>query len=264
MKTIGERIVYARNLKKISRKELSQALGLTYCSIDRWEKNNATPRGHRIEALALALDVSIEWILVGDAAGSPEARAQHVQTPAESVQEAAITQTSEEPTFLDGSPPLFAIGQDFERWQKTVNFDACVAVKFYPNVKASAGYGAFNEEGKPPLPLFFRRYFIENTLGKNPAHLVAIMVSGDSMSPTLKSGDTMLIDISKGWQGDGIYLIRIGTDLLVKRLQKSIGHQLSIISDNSAWETKTFDLRQIDGSEFAILGKHLWHGSSAI
>jgi phage repressor protein C with HTH and peptisase S24 domain len=90
------------------------------------------------------------------------------------------------------------------------------------------------------------------------------MVSGESMYPTLKNGDTILIDISRGWQGDGIYLIRIGTDLLVKRLKKSINHQLSIISDNPTWGTETFDLRQVDDSEFAVLGKHLWHGSSAI
>jgi phage repressor protein C with HTH and peptisase S24 domain len=258
MKTIGERIEYARNLKKISRKDLSQKLGLTYCSIDRWEKNKATPRGYRLDALAEELGVSIEWLLVGDATSTPKA------TPQCTEPEVPITRTTEEPAFLDGSTPLFSIGKDFEHWQKAVNFNDCVAVKFYPNVKASAGCGAFNEEGKPPLPLFFRRYFIENTLAKKPAHLVAVMVSGDSMWPNLKNGDTMLIDVSRGWQGDGIYLIRIGTDLLVKRLQKNIGHQLSIISDNPAWETQTFDLRQVDDSEFAILGKHLWHGSSAI
>lgn len=255
--TMGSRIAFARQKKSLSRSKLAGLLDISSTTIWQWEEQRTQPRGHRLESLAKALAVNQDWLLTGDASGSFE-QATEQQYP-----EPKPIINTEESKFLDGSTSLFAVGQDFDRWQKTVNFDDFVAVKFYPNVKASAGFGAFNEEDKPPLAMCFRRYFIEKTLGKNPAYLVAIMVSGDSMYPTLKSGDTILIDASRGWQGDGIYLIRIGTDLLVKRLKKSINHQLSIISDNPTWGTETFDLRQIDDSEFAILGKHLWHGSSS-
>ena len=257
--TMGSRIAFARQKKSLSRSKLAGLLDISSTTIWQWEEQRTQPRGHRLESLAKALAVNQDWLLTGDAAGGFEQVTEQQYPEPE-----PVALNPEEPAFLNGNTPLFGLSKDFNQWYKTVDFDEFVAVKFYPNIKASAGFGAFNEEGKPPLAMCFRRYFIENTLAKNPAHLVAIMVSGESMYPTLKNGDTMLIDISRGWQGDGIYLIRIGTDLLVKRLKKSINHQLSIISDNATWGTETFDLRQVDDSEFAVLGKHLWHGSSAI
>lgn len=45
-------------------------------------------------------------------------------------------------------------------------------------------------------------------------------VAGDSMTPTLAHGDQILVHLSPSPPGlDGIYVLRFGDDLLVKRLQ---------------------------------------------
>lgn len=65
--------------------------------------------------------------------------------------------------------------------------------------------------------------------------LAAIYVNGDSMEPTLQRGNLVVCD-SCGWDGDGIYALRMDGCGYVKRLARKPG-KLVVISDNPKYET---------------------------
>ena len=75
------------------------------------------------------------------------------------------------------------------------------------------------------VPSELKRY------GKN---LAALQVNGDSMEPTLKRGDLVVCD-SCGWDGEGIYALRMDGCGYVKRLSHKPG-KIIVISDNPKYE----------------------------
>ncbi|MBI5562335.1 MAG: helix-turn-helix domain-containing protein [Deltaproteobacteria bacterium] len=92
----------------------------------------------------------------------------------------------------------------------------------------------------------------------DPKRMSMTRVSGDSMEPTLASGDMVLVDHSRDYidpQG-GIYAIAIDGTIMIKRLQVLYpSKKVRIISDNQRYETI-----ETDSSEVNINGKVIWFG----
>ena len=57
--TLSERILRARKLKKLSREELAEQMGVSAMTIRRWEKFNTSPRMEEIHKLAQVLNVPV-------------------------------------------------------------------------------------------------------------------------------------------------------------------------------------------------------------
>lgn len=105
-------------------------------------------------------------------------------------------------------------------------------------VEASAGNGYFLTHAEQGLLAqefdvnFFREKFGRN----NGNSLKIISVCGDSMSPTLASGDLLYVDISETYFSfDGLYVFTYDDQIFVKRLQK-VGRKMLVISDNPAYD----------------------------
>ena len=82
-----------------------------------------------------------------------------------------------------------------------------------------------------------------------------ISMEGDSMEPTLRTGDILLVDRRDVTaQREGIYILRADNALLVKRLQRFPGHRIKVSSDNPAYQPFELDLKQ-QTDEFAIIGR---------
>lgn len=72
-----------------------------------------------------------------------------------------------------------------------------------------------------------------------PQDVKQMRVVGDSMEPTIKDGDYILVDTSHNvFDVDGIYLIRMVNGLSVKRLQAGL-NDIKIHSDNKKYEPIT-------------------------
>ena len=85
----------------------------------------------------------------------------------------------------------------------------------------------------------------------NPDNIKMLRVFGDSMEPTLKDGDWVLVDISRNFlDSDGLYLIKKTTALAVKRLQTTVSGDILIKSDNTKYDTEREPL-----SVIVIIGK---------
>ena len=119
---------------------------------------------------------------------------------------------------------------------------------------ASAGPGALAEAELADDRLRFSQRWLR-TLGLDPGHLSVIEVAGDSMEPTLRDGDEILVDRSaSGWR-DGIHVVRIDDVLLVKRLAQGVAGTIRVISDNAAYASVD---RARD--EVMIVGRVVWKG----
>ena len=110
------------------------------------------------------------------------------------------------------------------------------------DVEASAGNGAYlspTEQGL--LSQEFDLTFFRQQFGRADAkHLKLITVKGDSMSPTLESGDLLYVDIAENYfAADGLYVFTFDGQTFIKRLQK-VGKEMFVISDNQTHKEWTF------------------------
>jgi hypothetical protein len=121
---------------------------------------------------------------------------------------------------------------------------------------ASAGPGALTGIGageEQPIGAFrFSTQWIRQQ-GLDPAQLTAILVTGDSMEPTLRDGDEILVDRSARGLRDGVYVVRVGDGLLVKRLDLGQPGHIVLISDNQVY--RPFQLAHDD---LEVIGRVVW------
>lgn len=93
---------------------------------------------------------------------------------------------------------------------------------------------------------------------KEHYHLKVITGWGQSMAPTIKDRDPLLVDITiREFTGDGIYLFSHDEMLYVKRLQKKGRERFKMISDN-----KHHDPEEIRVDDTHILARvlYVWNG----
>jgi len=81
-----------------------------------------------------------------------------------------------------------------------------------------------------------------------------VFITNDSMFPTLKSGDLLIVDSSMNiFTNDGIYLIESSAGIFIKRIYKNMDGSLLVKSDNNAYGPETIFENQ--SSDFKIIGK---------
>ena len=64
------------------------------------------------------------------------------------------------------------------------------------HVTVSTGHGAFNDDHEVKRKLAFRRKWLKFRQ-LNPDNLAVVFAKGDSMEPTIHSGDSILVDLSR-------------------------------------------------------------------
>ncbi|WP_347812967.1 S24 family peptidase [Novosphingobium sp. PhB165] len=136
------------------------------------------------------------------------------------------------------------------------NYDAAPAWVGVPRltVGASAGPGAHAGDEEVFGTLRFSARWLRS-MGLSPEMLSAITVSGDSMEPTLRHGDEILVDSE--WQPlrDGIHVVRLDDTVLVKRLGSVGAGRVVLSSDNPAYRPITCGL-----AEIVVIGRVVWKG----
>lgn len=120
-------------------------------------------------------------------------------------------------------------------------------VKYFSNISASAGGGAFGEE-EDAQHLEIPQDFVAILGGeKELRYIEAINVTGDSMEPTFSYNDIVFINRSKtNLQRGGIFTIRTEAGLFIKRVQQRIDGKIDVISDNPVYATQTLHPQDIE------------------
>lgn len=119
---------------------------------------------------------------------------------------------------------------------------------------ASAGPGAMAGEEIPSGRLRFNNRWLKGQ-GLEPANLSVIEVEGDSMEPTLRDGDEILVDRSPRPMRAGVHVIRLDDVLLVKRLETGPAGTIRVISDNPAYPRMERAVSDVE-----IVGRVVWKG----
>ena len=201
MTTLSERLTALMTEKGLSQAELARMIGVKQPSIFKI-LSGQTLNPKNILEIATALNVDPHWLKTGEGDPDPSYRIVEVSEPQN---------------------------------PNTVRIDVL-------DVEASAGNGAYlspTEQGL--LSQEFDLTFFRQQFGRADAkHLKLITVKGDSMAPTLESGDLLYVDISENYfAADGLYVFTFDGQTFIKRLQK-VGKEMLVISDNPTYKEWTF------------------------
>lgn len=152
------------------------------------------------------------------------------------------------------NPDWLVGGQGPER----IKYENETGNTFYPVPKVQArlcaGAGSFEVDGRIEGYYSFRSKWLRH---KGVAGSMVLMdVFGNSMTPEIKDGDTVLIDQSqKDIIAGTIYAVGIEDTIMVKRIEKH-PRKLVLLSDNK--EYAPIFLRDNEIEDVRIIGKVLW------
>lgn len=218
--------------------ELAKAAGIARRTFGNYLSGRNEPKRPQLLAIARASGVSVSWLASGDgpmSAAEPTAEIRH-DSP-------GMGEAAAPPSFL-AAPALSSEG---------------FALLPRHDVRAPAGGGVLRSPQVVDV-LAFRADWIRHTLGLDPGDLALIAATGDSMRPTIKHGDLLLLDLTAGHvRDDAIYALDVGGALLVRRIQALAGGGMRVISDNPAYPPE--ELAAHDAGHLRILGRVVWHGA---
>jgi len=128
------------------------------------------------------------------------------------------------------------------------------------DVSASAGDGAENQLEHTVEMLAFRRDWLRQMgISTKTAHVLT--ARGDSMDPTIRDGDTLLVDTGIDTVVDeGIYVLLLYGQLFVKRLERQIGGAVVLRSDNPSIRDRIVSHAELP--ELTVAGRVVWFGRS--
>jgi phage repressor protein C with HTH and peptisase S24 domain len=124
------------------------------------------------------------------------------------------------------------------------------------DVRAAAGDGNFISEETLEKHLELTRRFVAD-LGTVPENLLGLRVVGDSMEPELSDGDVVLVNthLDAGVPpSEDIYVFRLGSELLIKRLRPLEDGGALAVSTNPAYPPFEISGLAADG-EFQVIGR---------
>lgn len=211
-------------------KEVAAALGVSASAIPTWKKHARVPFA-ALSTFAVANRLNWYWLILG--------------TGPEKVGESA---TRPDLNWESGQRAAQAAFDDKERMS---------AFAFIPkfNLRASAGGGAAILDEQAIGELGYRRQWFA-ARGLNPATCAVISIEGESMQPLLHSGDIVLIDHSDTDLKSGkLYVLRIGTDLVVKYITRLPDGDFEASSENPAFRPFKVPVNSIESGEVEVIGR---------
>lgn len=217
---VSDRINKKMTEHGLSQADLIRGTGAGRATVSGWVNGTNKPSAKHLDALARTLKTTTSWILTG--ISSDEKNFQLVES-------------------WDSSTPL----EDDE-----------VEIPFFKDFSFACGSGAIGEA----LANEKRKLRISKATLRNKAidkkNAVATSASGDSMSPTIKDGDTIHIDLGRKIIKDGkIFAICHGGLFMAKRLYNLPMGGIRIVSDNAAeYPEIQLTAQEILDQQFEIVG----------
>lgn len=125
------------------------------------------------------------------------------------------------------------------------------------DIRASAGPGTIVEDETEVAEWLLPRDYVRRTLSLRGNSLAMIEVVGDSMEPTLHTGDKILVDLGdKNIAMPGVFALFDGDATVVKRVEKVPGTpEVQLISDNPLHSNY-----RVPAEMVSIAGRVVWFG----
>lgn len=225
MQTTSDRINQRMRDLGLQHKDLVAATGASKGTVTNWINGVNNPTGKRLVQLAQALKTTSSWLLTGNS--TPE-----------------FTQV--EP--WDSNTPL----DDDE-----------IEIPFFKDFSFACGGGSIGDAiANETRKLRMSKATLRN-LSITKENAVAATAIGDSMSPTIKDGDTIHVDLGRKNIKDGkIFAICLGGLFYCKRLYNLPLGGVRIVSDNSVeFPEIHLNAQEIIDQQLEIIG-WVWQISS--
>ncbi|WP_460139694.1 XRE family transcriptional regulator [Pseudomonas sp. S2_E01] len=256
------------------KRDIATTCGVSYEAVRQWfAGDTGNIKNENLVAIAEGYDTTVDWLLSGK--GEPPSR-KVVDTPKPSNKSSAdlvkqmlakhgrglseeararIAEAVEETALESKSTNVVKV--DFTRAGQ-VGDEVWIA---HYDVRAAMGGGQIPHEYPEMLqdirvsPKHLRDLGVTF---KEHFHLKMITGWGQSMTPTIKDRDPLLVDITiREFTGDGIYLFSHDDMLYVKRLQKKGKDRFKMISDNKHHDPE--DIR-VDDTHILARVLYVWNG----
>jgi phage repressor protein C with HTH and peptisase S24 domain len=260
--TVFDRLcsAYGVALTRGAAERLAERTGTNINTVKGWRQRKSVPLSHLSDA-ARETGRSLDWLLTGRGAEVAPVSGSKIEpsTGARSIEpkpRPAVAVTTGRATTQG------AVLEDQRVYSRTLKLLEgrreleFVLVPRY-GLRASAGEGRpVGEEGGSQIgEIAFESEWMRRNFGRAGQGFAMVDVAGDSMESTLWDGETVVIDLQQHeLVSGGIYLLRDGDELLVKRLQRLIGGAVEVVSDNRAYRSQVVD----DRGQLQILGRLVW------
>ena len=225
MQTTSDRIAQRMFELGLQHKDLVAATGASKGTVTNWISGVNNPTGKRLVLLAQALKTSENWLLTGN------------------------------------STPEFA---QVEPWDSNTPLDDDeIEIPFFKDFSFACGGGSIGEAiANETRKLRMSKATLRN-LSITKENAVAATATGDSMSPTIKDGDTIHVDLGRKSIKDGkIFAICLGGLFYCKRLYNLPLGGVRIVSDNSSeFPEIQLSAQEIIDQQLEIIG-WVWQISS--
>jgi phage repressor protein C with HTH and peptisase S24 domain len=209
---------------------LARSMGVSPSAFRKWLKGEAEPSRERLVALAHATGVGVAWLAEGE---GPEPVFEAVSG---SRQRQGVRDVSDE-----------------------IDWAEFVLLPRRPEAAAAGSVTPAAPSGSEFIAL--RHDWVRTMCGVEPEKLVLETAIGESMTPTIKDGNTLLIDSTdQTFRNFGIYVLEINGQRLVKRVQRKHDGSLVLISDNTAYQPDTVDKEE--ASNVKVVGRVVWAGGA--
>lgn len=228
MKTLQERLIFAREKKKLSQTALGKAIGKSQSAIAALETGRNKSSTH-IAKIAAILDVSAMWLETGQGQMQPS-----LQLPTQG-------------DVKDIHRPML--------WSSNTKLPEDDYV-FAPYLKESTFSGG---DGALEIPDYngFRLPFGKATLYNksiSPDKVFCCTLIGDSMEPRIAEDAAIAVDTGVETIRDGkIYAFQHGELFRVKYLYRLPHNKVRIVSENKFYEDEI-----VQGEEIRIIGRVFW------
>jgi phage repressor protein C with HTH and peptisase S24 domain len=126
------------------------------------------------------------------------------------------------------------------------------------DIAASAGPGRTALDSEPASYMGFQLNWLRGLVSDTDRAMI-LKLKGDSMEPDFKSGDDIMVDLADAGERvrDGVYVMRLNDQLLVKRLRMLGAEEAQLVSANPAYDPITVNLATDD---FRVVGRVVWSG----
>ncbi|WP_434628587.1 MULTISPECIES: LexA family transcriptional regulator [unclassified Pseudomonas] len=234
---------------------LAEIAKVTPKASSKWLNGESLPGPAKMSAIATALGVKIEWLQhgVGDdplIRQTLDANSHETHAPAASAAEVVRNMLAKQGKGLsdDARRRLLAVAEGYDGGALEIDYYRPGAVGdevwiAHYDVRAAMGGGQIPHDYPELLqdvrvsPQHLREMGVEF---KEHFHLKIVTGWGQSMAPTIKHRDPLLVDISiREFIGDGIYMFSWDGHLYIKRLQWMGEGRLKMISDNALHPPET-------------------------
>jgi transcriptional regulator with XRE-family HTH domain len=229
-------LYFAREAKGMSRTELVRLSGVSKQQLSRLENGLIRLRLDHLKPFANALGYTPEQILLWGRYPGTSGSSESNDTPAtQHGRDPAAAPAANQVPELDTRPSV-SVGS--------------------PSAREARREGRHKDPLKPE-GWVFPTSFVREQLHATPARLLVLEVTGDSMTPTIASGERVILDTGhKTPTPDGLYAIRdtFGS-IVIKRVQlvrSSRPTRVKLISDNANHATEEVVLSDLD-----VVGKAL-------